>query len=246
MTDPGNLTEAAELVASLRTRGLSNVEIGEALHRSPSQVSNILRGKTSGASFVPALQELAQTGQVTNVPRRRRKQDGSPVLIRGKGGAMAPPEDMGGRFKPQPARTRFSSSTAYGEDGFRMHQVTLPKTRTAPGREKGAAEVLGKLRNAARGQRFGDRDVKINVTLKSGQQIELGGKGGYHSTAMLKSIKAFDTATGHKGDVLGWLATQMAENAKSPLPEGFKPVDITGVDVTVYKSDVTREVNRVG
>lgn len=260
MSTPGSgLTPAAELVAELIGRGLTQREIADSLHRDSRMVSKILRRETSGAAYERTLRDLVEKGFSNYVPPRRRTKQGKPVRVRGRGREKSvepPADDMGGVVKPQPPRTRYSSQTSFGADGFRVHDITLPKSRNAPGREKGEAEIRNRLRNAARGQRYGDRDLKFTVTLKNGQQVTLGDKGGYHSSQVLKLVAARDKKLSdgtlpdlkqqqrYGGGITGWLTDQMINRIGSAQPTSLRAGDITGVSISVYPSEVTRQPNR--
>jgi hypothetical protein len=253
------MTPAAELTAELLGRGLTQSEIARSLHRDSRMVTKILRGETSGAVYERTLRDLVEKGFSNYVPPRRRTKQGKPVRIRSRVGEKSvepAADDMGGPVKPQPARTRFSSQTSFGTDGFRIHDITLPKSRNTPGREKGENEIKARLRNAARGQRYGDRDLKFTVTLKNGQQVTVGDKGGYHSSQVLKLVAARDKQLrdGTLSDlkeqqkygsgVVGWLTDQLINRMGSPLPMSLKGTDITGVSISVYPSEVHRAPNR--
>ncbi|MWV75850.1 hypothetical protein [Rathayibacter rathayi] len=234
----------AELIAQLVDRGMSKAEIAKAIHRDTKMIWKVLNGKTSGEKYRRTLEDIVNTGTSDYVPHRPRRSDGSLVPVRAKDGGMRVPEDDGGTIKKVPPRTRFSTKTTYGDDGFRLHEITLPKSRNTPGRARGADEILSKLRNTARGQRFGDRDVKMTVTLKDGKTIPLGGKGGYHSTSILQSIRDHDKAHGTRNDIMGWVTDQLTGNAVSPPPEHNDAGNIVGVTITAYRSDVSRGRNR--
>lgn len=89
MPDPST-PSAADLIANLRAYGLSVSEIARELGRSPRMIRKVVQGESSGQLYVPALNELVQTGRTQAPPARRRGRDGELVRVRAPRGAAEP------------------------------------------------------------------------------------------------------------------------------------------------------------
>lgn len=83
-------------------QGLSYAEIARRLGRSPRLLFFVASGQKPGRNLVPALRELAVTGQITAEPERRTTTSGQPARVRGRRGhpSVAPPPPR--RRQPQP------------------------------------------------------------------------------------------------------------------------------------------------
>lgn len=66
-------SQAALLIAQLQGQGYNRSQIALALGRDSSYVSQIASGKRTGATYIPALQNLVTGEKVVNVPRRTTK-----------------------------------------------------------------------------------------------------------------------------------------------------------------------------
>ncbi|MGO2933139.1 hypothetical protein [Microbacterium sp.] len=219
---------ARELIQDLRGRGLSNTEIASELQRSPRMVRKVLNGETSGAAYTQTLRELASTGRASTVPPRRRSKDGNLVPVRTKAGAAeksAPPVDTGGRYTSERQGGRFTATTYLGGGG-RQHEIKVPKGKTTKGRGAATADLLTKVRSAARGQsKDTQKRVRLQVTYANGRVMEVND---YNASTLLKRMNE----QGGR-DPLGWLAAQSAKRYAN-LDTSKTP--ITGVTMTVYDS----------
>lgn len=227
---------ARELLQHLRGRGLSNAEIAREIQRSPRMVRKVLNGETSGAAYTKTLRELATTGRATTVPPRRRTKDGQLVRVRTKAGATeksTTPADTGGRYSSQKQGGRFASTT-YLSGGGRQHEINIPKGKTAKGRQEATADLLSKVRSAARGQsKETQKRVRLHLTFANGRMMEVND---YNASTLLKRMNE----QGGR-DPLGWLAAQSAE--RYPNLDTGKTA-ITGVTMTVYNAPRTERSSR--
>lgn len=224
---------AAELIAELKEKAaMSNREIAEALGRDPSLVSQIVRGKKSGAHFVRALTELATTGTITHRPERRRTKAGTPANVRGRTGEPAhQPADVepNARYVAVPKRGRFvAEKTHYLRSGGRIYATQFPKTRRTKGNEAGWKRIERQIRSAAR-RRYGSKDrppmrVSFDITFSDGRQMRLGEKGGYDIQKVVAAISR------RGGSIEGWIKDQ-GENRYLTLD--VDTVAVTGVQMSV-------------
>jgi hypothetical protein len=229
----GEHRSAAELIAGLKeTAAMSNREIAAALGRDPSLVSQIVRGKKSGAHFVRALTELAGTGTITHRPERRRTKAGAPANVRGRAGEPAhAPADLepNARYVPVPKRGRYlPEKTHYLRGGGRIYATWFPKTRGAKGNDAGWQRVTRQLRSAAR-RRYGTKErppmrVSFDITFSDGRQMRLGEKGGYDIQKVVAAIAA------HAGSIEGWIKDQGHHRY---LTLDTSTVAVTGVQISV-------------
>lgn len=219
---------ALELVNYLKHDvGLTNAEIANELQRDRRMVTKIINGETSGALYQQTLSELARTGQVTHRPPRRRNSAGEIIRVRTKGGETRVPEETAGRYVPQPKRGKFESKTTYLREGGRQIRVAFPKTKSAKGRQTGVEELMHQARAIAKGQRWGQRRVKFQVTYANGRVQEIGSKAGYQSSDFLAQVH------NHQGDALSWLATQSSDRY---IDLDTSATPITGVTMTVWQA----------
>ena len=222
-----------DLAATLRQRGISVAELARALDRSERMVRKVLSGDAPGHPYRQTLAELVDHSRASTVPSRRRGADGHIVPVRAsKKGASsdAPvsrvPRDTGGNYVDVPSRTTFSTTTTHFDDGTRLHDVTMPRTTAAKGRETAKDAVMDILRSAAKGQRHVDKRAKVRLTYESGRTVELGKKGGYDVSRLLEESKKAGK------DPMSYLASQVG-NSRYP---NFSPDEsrITGVSIVVY------------
>jgi transcriptional regulator with XRE-family HTH domain len=250
--DPSTPT-AADLIAELRAYGLSVSEIARELGRSPRMIRKVVQGQSSGQLYVPALNELVQTGRTQAPPERRRGRDGELVRVRAPrgateptrrpqedtgaapaGGAGQPPTAPTGRrgrssVQSEPARQpgTFSDSTTYLPGGVRQHTVTAPRSE-GTGREKARQGLLGALRRAARSQQAGRKNVRFRVTLQNGTTVEVGAKGGYAvSKALARSRSEGD-------DPFAWLSGELTDRQYLQDTLSRENRRIIGVEATIY------------
>lgn len=223
-----------DLATTLRQRGVSVAEIAKALDRSERMVRKVLAGDAPGRTYRQTLAELVDHSRASTIPSRRRGADGHIVPVRAskKGLPDAPgsrvPRDTGGNYADVPSRTTFSTTTTYFDDGTRLHDVVMPRTEKAKGRELAKEAVMDVLRSAAKGQRHTDKRAKVRLTYESGRTVELGRKGGYDVSRLLaESRKAGQ-------DPMSYLATQVGNRRYA----NFSPDEsrITGVSIVVYDS----------
>jgi hypothetical protein len=224
---------AADLMAELKEKAaMSNREIAVALGRDPSLVSQILRGKKSGAHYVRALTELATTGTVTHHPQRRRTKAGGAAKVRGRTGEPShAPADLepDARYVPVPQRGRYlPEKTHYLRNGGRIYATEFPKTKGAKGNEAGWKRIERQIRSAAR-RRYGQKDrppmrVSFDITFSNGRQMRLGEKGGYDIQKVVAAIAA------HSGNIEGWIKDQ-GQQRYLTLEVGT--VAVTGVQINV-------------
>ena len=224
---------AAELIVELKEKAaMSNREIAEALGRDPSLVSQIARGKKSGAHFVRALSELNRTGTITHRPERRRTKSGIPANVRGRAGEPAHlPADIepNARYVPVPRRGRYvPEKTHYLRSGGRIYATQFPKTRGAKGNEAGWRRIERQIRSAAR-RRYGTKDrpamrVAFDIIFADGRQMRLGEKGGYDIQKVVAAI------SDHGGNIESWIKDQ-GQQRYAALDTGT--VAVTGVQMSV-------------
>jgi hypothetical protein len=248
--DPSTPT-AADLIADLRAYGLSVSEIARELGRSPRMIRKVVQGESSGQLYVPALNELVQTGRTQAPPARRRGRDGELMRVRAPRGASEatrrpeegagsqqagaagePPSPAGGERPSAPGGRAgrpggFSDSTTYLPGGVRQHTVTAPRSEGS-GRERARQGLLGALRRAARSQRGGRKNVRFRVTLQNGTTVEVGAKGGYAvSKALARSRSEGD-------DPFAWLAGEVADRQYLQKALAREDLNIVGVEATIY------------
>lgn len=191
-----NAPTSQQLIAQLRSQGLSVREIAGELDRDSSIVYQVAAGKKSGEAYRQTLAELATRGHVSHRPPRRQRRDGTFAKVRGRAGQTGhqPPPT-----RAVPRRGQFGTETAYRPDGSRLHHVQAPKT---PGKGRGQASdaVLDQMRSAAKGR----RRVSFTVTSADGRVVGIGGKYGYRSSDVLSRMND------HNGisDPLGWLGSE--------------------------------------
>lgn len=230
----GQGPSAAELIAELKEKAaMSNREIAQALGRDASLVSQIVRGKKSGAHFVGALTELAATGAITHRPQRRRTKAGVPAKVRGRVGTPAhEPVDVepGARYVAVPERGRFvAHKTHYLRGGGRIYATQFPRTKRAKGNEAGWRRIERQIRSAAR-RRYGGRDrppmrVSFDITFSDGRQMRLGDKGGYDIGKVVAAVAR------RGGSIEGWIKDQ---GRNRYLTLDLDAVVVTGVQMSVF------------
>jgi hypothetical protein len=224
---------ARELLEELRGRGLTNAELAGEIRRDPKMIRKVLNGETSGEAYRTTLLEIARTGRATTVPPRRRSKSGDLVPVRSKRGASTPtvvPEDPGGRYTNRKQGGRLRTGTTYLGGGARIHELHVPKTKTARGRADADAAIVASIRAASKGQ-SGDNQkrVKATLTYANGRIMEVND---YNASTLL------DRLNGAEGGALGWLADQSSKRYPN-LDTG--QVAITGVSLTVYETPKTEQ-----
>lgn len=227
---------ARELIQQLRGRGVTNAEIARELQRDPRMVRKVLNGETPGTNYVQTLRELADTGHANTVPARRRNKAGEVVRVRANrkaGTSSVAPADTGGRYTEAPQGGRYTS-TSYGREGVRVHQVSIPKGKKTKGRSEATRDLLGMVRSAARAQsKDTQRRVKITLTFANGRQMEVKD---YNASTLLDRMNK----QGEK-NALGWLASQMSKRYTN-LDTAQQ--SITGVTLNVYPTTCTDNSSR--
>lgn len=239
------------MLRELRGMGISVAEMARMLDRSPRLVRGVLSGEKRGENLRGAVTELYQRGTVSAPPPRRRGADGHVVPVRAHGGGTTTPT---GPSTPRPAKGRFTEQTTILPGGGRMVELTAPKTRGTKGRGLANEEIVRAMRRAAQGQRHDRKKVKFKVTTSDGRTFEVGAKGGYQVSSVLRRTKpkkrkqtpteaglermgeaaakaVIQAASDFAGDALGWLKKQ-AEHRYTGMERAG--VTITGVTMTVY------------
>lgn len=191
---------AADLIATLRGRGLSQSEIARELGRSPRMVRAVERGEKPGHVYVAALAQLVDRGRVSTPPLRRRARDGRLAKVRAPASSEEPIVTPTER---QP-RGRFRHETAYLAGGGRHHTVQVP-LKGRQGRAKGKEALLSVARSIAKGQARGTRRIHFNAVLGNGQSIPIGEKGGYRISTILAAWHEWDD------DPFAWVMNEIAE-----------------------------------
>lgn len=225
---------AAQLIAQLKDKAaMSNREIAAALGRDQSLVSQIARGKKSGAHYVAALSELNTTGTITRPPARRQTKAGAPALVRGaKGQPSRAPADAepDARYAEVPKRGRYRpEQTHYLRDGGRVYETHFPKSARAKGRERGWKRVDRQLRSAAR-RKYGAKQrppmrVSFDITYSNGRQMRVGERGGYDVQTVMTAVRE------HGGDFEAWVKSQGGQR--------YTTLDADTVAVTGVQMNVT-------
>jgi len=214
---------------------LSRREVARELQRDPRMVSKIMRGETSGESYRKALSELASRGTVSTPPPRRKDKDGRIVHVRApksaKEKSVLPPRPTYGKYTDSKQGGRWSTKTSYMDKGGRLHEVGLPKGISAKGRADGAREIERLARSAAKGQKWGKKNVMFSLTFANGRTMEVGSRSGYAVSTFLKGVNEFKR---NGGDAVGWLLSQ-ANDRYSDLDLTKTP--ITGVLMQVYRKE---------
>lgn len=72
---------ATELIAQLKEKGLSYSQIGKALNRDPSLISQVARGKKPGSNLVTSLGQMLE-GSKPDEPARRVAKSGEAAKVR--------------------------------------------------------------------------------------------------------------------------------------------------------------------
>lgn len=226
---------AQDLVRELRGRGLTNTEIAGELQRSPRMVRKILNGETSGQLYTQTLLELATTGKSSTVPPRRRRSDNSLVPVRAPQGSKTKsvtPPDTWGQYtgKQQGGRLR---STTYLGGGGRQHELSIPKGKTAKGRQDANVEIVRHVRSAALGQaKETQKLVRATLTFGDGRVMQVNS---YNASTMLQRIRESG------GEPLEWLRKESQERYTNL---DVSKVPITGVTLTVYEAPKTQQYFR--
>ncbi len=106
----GQNRTAGQLIDDLVISGrYTQAELAGILDRSPSLISKVRHGKKPGGNLLGALQELADSDEVTSAPERRRRKDGRTAKVRGKRGQ--------GSVTPETAQSRFRRRHTTPEPG---------------------------------------------------------------------------------------------------------------------------------
>lgn len=254
----------AELVAEIRRIFQASwVELGGMLDRSEKMVRKIAKGETSGESYREAFLEILRQGRVVHRPPRRRRKDGSLVKVRAKNDAKDPlvtpvehaiepkeaegageisaadkqkaaKEDTEGRTARKRPRRRFRRETTVFPDGGRQHKIEMPKGKKTKGHAQGMGAILDTFRRVAKGQKAGDKRVKVSVVFDMGngetRRVEIGSHAGYHSSDILADVRKL-----HGGDVEGWINDQVRERYTD-----FDPVDFSIIQAEIQVFDAAR------
>lgn len=194
---------AADLIAILRARGLTQSEIAAELGRSPRMVRAVARGDKPGRVYVDALAQLVDRGRVSRPPARRRSADGNLVKVRAPRGEVVAPKEA-----PRRARGKFSRSTTYLAEQGRLHEVQGP-LKGRLGRARARDALIEIARNIAKGQAHGTRRIHFNVVLDNGQTVPIGEKGGYRASTILRKWHEFDD------DPMEWVTSEIAHRYKA-------------------------------
>lgn len=207
-------TEAAQLITQARERwGLSVSEMAEQMGRSPRMIRKIMRGETSGTSYVPALRQTVNNGHPEKQPPRARRGDGKLRHVRGKKGqqSVTPPERKG-RYVDLPKRGKATSTIEALGPGSRRSTFQAPKTKGSKGRKEINERIAKALKDErggsyqGRGGRFRSmKRVKFEAVTSTGRKVTVGAKSGYSLADVRKGVES------HSGDALGWMATQVQD-----------------------------------
>lgn len=198
-----------DLVLSLRSQGMSNKAIGQALGRGASYISKVATGAKPGNGLEGSLSELRDKGSVATPPPRRARADGTPARVRisvakaretGQKSALPPrppapkkpTKKTATERAPRPRHGRFGAEATEFGGGARRVTVTAPKTDRGEGRDKARHTLRNAFTSAAKGQRHGQKQVSITAHTASGKKIVIGQKGGYDASKILQRIKEGD------------------------------------------------------
>lgn len=215
---------------ALRGRGVGTSELARELQRDPRMVRKIVNGETSGAAYLPTLRNLVDRGHSDVVPPRRRTRSGDLVRVRGgkddTGSVL--PKDTGGTYTGDRQGGRFTQTTYLQEEG-RIHEIRIPKGKTAKGRAVAGKEILDRVRSAARGQsKDKQKRVSLKLTFANGRVMEVND---YNASTLLNRMNTL----GGK-DPLGWLRSEMGRRYENLNTD---KVAITGVTMNVYTKPMT-------
>lgn len=232
---PEDPRSARELIQELRGRGLTNAELAGEIRRDPKMIRKVLNGETSGAVYRATLLEIASTGRATTAPPRRRGKDGQLVPVRTKNGAATRtvvPTDTAGRYTNVKQGGRMRATTYLGGGG-RLHELHVPKSKTAKGRGDADRAIIDSVRAAAKGQ-SGENQKRIRATLTfaNGRVMEVKD---YNASTLLDNLNTADSGA------LGWLAKESGD--RYPNLDTSKTA-ITGVSLTVYETPKTEPYHR--
>lgn len=218
---------AKDLIEQIRLRGVSVAEIAREIDRSPRMVYAIVRGETSGASFRNALNEIAVKGRVFTTPPRRRTKDGTLAPVRGKGGVSVEPEHHIRKLNEEPQGGRFTTATTFLTAGGRQHEVRLPKSLKAQGRQRGNEAILSHIRAAARSQAgTTQKRVNLEVILSDGFTFPVKD---YNASTLLHDMK---------GNAIDFLANMI----RYRYPEiDLRQNPVTGIDIVAYNTVKTTQ-----
>jgi hypothetical protein len=233
---------AADLVGQLRERGVPVAEIARRLRRDPGMIRKIVRGETSGAAYRAVLADWVTTGEPHAVPPRRTNAAGDLVPVRGKNNddgtrTTVTPEDHAGNYEPVPKQSRYTKREYTWDDGQRRTQITLPRGSKAKGRAIANDAITDTVRATARRQAHADQRASIVLTFEpaagetEGRTMELGGKGGYDISRLLKAINESDD------DVIDHLRTQVNDDRYT----NFNPNDFRITGVTIHTRPVPKK-----
>lgn len=240
------VASSQDLIQALQQQGFSNASIGRAVGRDSSLIGQIAKGAKPGANLQGALNELAQSGQVTTPPLRRTTSTGTLARVRSHVGAesVVPVAPVGQKVRtvskstqqpapldrPAPAgvRNRLSYQHDTHYSGREQHRVTVPKANRAENRLEGSAILLNAVaRAAAAGKRISGT-VWAEVRRKSGERdripVRLGGHGGYAAQDVREAMEATS------GGAFQWVDNQVSNR----YPEFQGDFTVVGIDLDVW------------
>jgi hypothetical protein len=188
--------ESARYIAeAMKSRGLTQKQVGSFLGVSDRMVRQVLSGAKPGANLTAGAKQLAKEGRVTSAPARREQR------VRSEGG--------GTRKVIQPAEQRHTV-----ESGGRSQSVVAVPKR-GPGRiaaRSAVRDALGARRGGRKGT--GGQRVTLTITTTDGRTITLGGKGGYDPKSVLRQMDD------EGGDPLDWITDQVDSIGAYELTSG--------------------------
>lgn len=212
----------ADLIRTAQERyGLSQREVAEALGRSPRMVRKVLRGETRGESYRQAVEDLNTTGEVSAPPERRRNARGKvvPVRVHESKADRAKREAAGIKTAPTAAPgfkapSRFTHKVSYADNGDRLYRSTM-KAGSKESEQRYSKQLTSDLRSITKSQRSKDKRISFSMRTASGETINIGTKGGYFSSDVLKKVN-----NEFGGDVHKYLIDQVNKTNKYKLKPG--------------------------
>lgn len=221
MTTPNELGAA---IAQIKARtGWTWAEVATQLGTTPDYARKLAggAGKFGSAQAGHALRSNVADFERTGAEQRPFQR---PQAVRAKGGGSVPAAPRVTPSTRSAFRVKRSAFKGEARDGWAV-RVTVPKRATKAGdREDARNAITGAVRSAARGR----RRVMFRVTVQDPDDprrqstIELGGRGAYNASRVLKGIKA------EGNDPLAWLVLQNLDRYEL---DGITAEDIRAVEI---------------